>query len=135
MTLDYTLEYDTASLTNMGASITDALFGNGNYCESQPGADATSATYRIVGGATYSNFNNTTWTLGTNFAWSHDFMGYGPSSLGGFVEDKQALSLGVTMSKGDALSTSLNYVMQMGERKANLARDKDYLAASVSYAF
>ena len=68
-------------------------------------------------------------------AWSHDFMGYGPSSLGGFVEDKQALSLGVTMSKGDALSTSLNYVMQMGERKANLARDKDYLAASVSYAF
>ena len=135
MTLDYTLEYDTASLTNMGSSITDALFGNGNYCESQPGADATSATYRIVGGATYSNFNNTTWTLGTNFAWSHDFMGYGPVSLGGFVEDKQALSLGVTMSKGSALSTSLNYVMQMGERKANLARDKDYLAASVSYAF
>ncbi len=135
MTLDYTLENNTAGLTNMGSSITDALFGNGNYCESQPGADATSATYRLVGGATYSNFNNSTWTLGTNFAWSHDFMGYGPSSLGGFVEDKQALSLGVTMSKGDALSTSLNYVMQMGERKANLARDKDYLAASVSYAF
>ena len=135
MTADYTLEYNTAGLTNMGSSITDALFGNGNYCESKPGADATSATYRIVGGATYSNFNNSTWTLGTNFAWSHDFYGNGPSSLGGFVEDKQALSLGVTMSRGDALSTSLNYVMQMGERKANLARDKDYLAASVSYAF
>ena len=135
ITLDHTLEYATATLTNMGSSITDALFGNGNYCESDPGADSTSATYRIVGGATYNNFNNSAWTLGTNFAWSHDFHGNGPSSLGGFVEDKQALSLGVTMSKGSALSTSLNYVMQMGERKANLARDKDYLAASVSYAF
>ena len=135
MTADYTLEYDTAGLTNLGASITDALFGNGNYCESQPGASETSMTYRIVGGATYNNFNNTAWTLSPNFAWSHDFSGYGPSSLGGFVEDRQSLSLGATMSKGDALQASINYVMQMGTRKANLSRDKDFIAASVSYAF
>ena len=32
ITLD-TPEYTTAGLTNMGASIIDALFGNGNYCE------------------------------------------------------------------------------------------------------
>ncbi|WP_286940745.1 DUF1302 domain-containing protein, partial [Acinetobacter sp. UBA6526] len=120
MTLDYTMEVDTNSLTNMGANIVDALFGNGSYCESQPGADATSATYRIVGGANYQNFNNTAWTLGTNFAWSHDFYGYGPSSLGGFVEDKQALSLGMSFSKGDDISTSLNYVMQLGDEEANL---------------
>jgi hypothetical protein len=119
----------------MGANIVDALFGNGAYCESQPGADETSATYRIVGGANYQNFNNTAWTLGTNFAWSHDFYGYGPSSLGGFVEDKQALSLGMSFSRGDDISTSLNYVMQLGDEEANLSGDKDYLAASVSYAF
>ena len=135
MTLDYTMEVDTNSLTNMGANIVDALFGNGSYCESQPGADATSATYRIVGGANYQNFNNTAWTLGTSFAWSHDFYGYGPSSLGGFVEDRQALSLGMSFSKGDDISTSLNYVMQLGDEEANLSGDKDYLAASVSYAF
>ena len=60
---------------------------------------------------------------------------FSSGSLGGFVEDKQALSLGMSFSKGDDISTSLNYVMQMGDEEANLGRDKDYLSASVSYAF
>jgi hypothetical protein len=41
----------------------------------------------------------------------------------------------MSFSKGDDISTSLNYVMHMGDEEANLGRDKDYLAASVSYAF
>ncbi len=135
ITLDNTLEYDSAGLTNMGANITDALFGNGNYCESQPGADATSMSYRLVGGASYNNFNNSTWSLSPNFAWSHDFSGYGPSSLGGFVEGRQSLSVGVTANKGAGVSASLNYVAQMGDEKANVNGDKDYVSASVSYGF
>jgi len=135
MTFDNTLEYETATLTNMGSNITDALFGNGNYCESQMGADSTSMSYRLVGGATYNNFNNSSWALSPNFAWSHDFSGYGPSSLGGFVEGRQSLSIGVTANKGAGVSTSLGYVAQMGDNTANLSGDKDYISASVSYAF
>ena len=135
MTLDYTMEVDTNSLTNMGANIVDALFGNGSYCESQPGADETSATYRIVGGANYQNFNNTAWTLGTSFAWSHDFYGYGPSSLGGFTEGRQSISLSLTARKGDAITTSVSYVDQLGDPTDNLRGDMDYVSANVSYAF
>ena len=134
----YAIDYDTSTkstLTNMGSSIVDALFGNGSYCESQMGADALSATYRVIGSATYNNFNNSTWSASPNFAWAHDFMGYGPSSLGGFVPGKQSLSLGVNFSKGSAVKVGLNYVAQMGDITDNTNADKDYLSANFSYAF
>ena len=132
------IDYDLSSsggVTNLGASIVDAVFGNGSYCEGQMGADERSFSYRIVGGATYNNFNNSTWSLTPNFVWSHDPEGYGPSSLGGFVEGRQSLSLGLTASKGDAISAAVNYVEQMGDEKANLRGDMDYMSASLSYSF
>lgn len=133
MAIDYNLS--DGAQTAVGASITDGVFGNGSYCESQMGADTTSMTYRVIGAATYNNVGNTPWSLRPSFAWSHDFMGYGPSSLGGFVEGKQALSLGVTASKGEGLSVGLNYVNQMGDEKANGRGDMDTISANVSYAF
>ena len=53
--------------------------------------------------------------MSPNFAWAHDFYGYGPSSLGGFVPGKQSLSLGLNFDKGDGLRLGLNYVSQLGE--------------------
>ena len=124
-----------SALTNLGSSVVDAIFGNGSYCESQMGADNLAATYRVIGSATYNNFNNTTWSASPNFAWAHDFHGYGPSSLGGFVPGKQSLSLGVNFSKGSAIKVGVNYVAQMGDVTANTNADKDYLSANFSYAF
>ena len=135
---DWSIDYDlsaNSALTNMGASIVDALFGNGSYCEDNMGAGATSATYRIVGSATYNNFNNSVWSLSPSVVWAHDFSGYGPSSLGGFVEGRQSLNLGLTFRKGSSLSAGLNYVAQMGDITANTNGDKDYLSANLSYAF
>jgi hypothetical protein len=134
----YKIDYDlstNSSLSNMGAGIVDALFGNGSYCESQMGADDLAATYRVIGSATYNNFNNSAWNASPNFAWAHDFHGYGPSSLGGFVPGKQSLSLGVNFSKGSAVNVGLSYVTQMGDITDNTNADKDYLSANVSYAF
>jgi hypothetical protein len=124
----------TKSVTNIGAAQVDGLFGNGGYCEINPGAAATSFTYRIIGSATYNNFANSQWSLAPNFAWSHDPEGNGPSSLGGFVEGRMSLSLGMRANKG-AVSASLSYVNQLGDPENNLSIDKDTLAASISYAF
>ena len=99
------------------------------------GADSLAATYRVIGSATYNNFNNSAWSASPNFAWAHDFHGYGPSSLGGFVPGKQSLSLGVNFSKGSAIRVGLNYVAQMGDVTDNTNADKDYLSANFSYAF
>jgi len=125
----------SGSVTNVGASIVDAVFGNGSYCEGQMGADERSFSYRIVGSATYNNFNNSAWTLSPSFVWSADPLGYGPSSLGGFVEGRESLSLGLTASRSDSFTASVNYVNQMGDEISNLRGDMDYISANVSYAF
>ncbi len=124
----------TKSATNIGAGQVDGLFGNGGYCENDPGAGATSLSYRVVGSATYNNFNNSQWSVSPNFAWSHDPSGNGPSSLGGFVEGRMSLALGMNARKG-AVTASLQYVNQLGDPEDNLSMDKDTLAASISYAF
>jgi hypothetical protein len=123
-----------AAITNIGAGIVDALFGNGGYCEANPGAGSTSLTYRVIGSATYNNFANSQWSVSPNFAWAHDPYGYGPSSLGGFIEGRMSLALGMNARKG-AVSASLSYVNQLGDAESNLSKDKDTIAASVSYAF
>ena len=124
----------TKGVDSLGAGRVDGLFGNGGYCEDNPGAGTTSLTYRVIGSATYNNFANSSWAVKPNFAWSHDPYGYGPSSLGGFVEGRMSLSLGVSASNG-AVSTSLSLVNQLGDAKSNSSLDKDTLSASVSYAF
>ena len=132
------IDYDLSSsggVTNLGASIVDAVFGNGDYCEGQMGADDRSFSYRLVGGATYNNFNNSKWSLSPSIVWSHDPQGYGPSSLGGFTEGRQSVSLSVSANRGDGLTTSVSYVDQLGDVTDNLRNDMDYVSASVSYAF
>ena len=99
------------------------------------GADETAFSYRLVGSATYNNFNNSSWTLSPSVVWSHDPLGYGPSSLGGFVEGRESLSLGLSASRNDSFTASVNYVNQMGDTKSNLRGDIDYVSANVSYAF
>ena len=123
-----------AAISNLGAGIVDALFGNGGYCEAKPGADDMSMTYRIIGTANYSNFANTAWSLSPNFAWAHDFNGYGPSSLGGFVEDRMTLSLGASLNKGGT-TVSGSYVSFIDDEFAQSSSDKDYVSVSVSHSF
>jgi hypothetical protein len=124
----------TKSVDAIGSATVDALFGNGGYCEDNPGAGSTALTYRVIGSATYNNFANSQWSVSPNFAWSHDPYGHGPSSLGGFVEGRRSLALGMRANKG-AVSASLSYVNQLGSAESNLSKDKDTIAASVSYAF
>jgi hypothetical protein len=124
----------TVGITHLGSSQTDPLFGNGAYCEAKNNADDFAMTYRLIGSASYNNIANSPWSLSNSLVWSHDFEGYAPSSLGGFVPGKQSLSLSSTLTKG-AVKASLSYVNQMGDQMDNLGFDMDYVSASVSYAF
>ena len=124
----------SAAITNLGAGIVDALFGNGGFCEAEPGADDMAMTYRLIGTATYNNFMNSPWTLSPNFAWAHDFSGNAPSSLGGFVEDRMTLSLGASLSKGGT-SVSGSYINYVDDPEVHTSGDKDYLSLSISHSF
>ena len=120
--------------THIGSSQTDPLFGNSSYCEDKNTIDETSMTYRLIGSATYNNIANTPWSFSPSFVWSHDFSGYGPTSLGGFVPGRQSLSLSGNLEKGD-VKIGVSYINQLGDEMDNLAFDRDYVSANVSYAF
>ena len=124
----------TVGATHLGSAQTDPLFGNGGYCEMKNNADEFAMTYRLIGSASYNNLANTPWNLSNSLVWSHDFRGYSPSSMGGFVPGKQSLSLSSTLTKG-AVKASVSYVNQMGDELDNLGFDMDYVSASLSYAF
>lgn len=123
-----------ASVQSLGASHVDALFGNGGYCEDKPGADKLSLSYRLIGTATYNNFQNTRWSLSPNFAFAHDPYGYGPTSLGGFVEDRMSLSLGVNATSGGT-TVGFSYTNNLGDNDVGTTTDRDYITASVSHSF
>jgi hypothetical protein len=131
----YTFGGAIAGITHLGAGQVDALFGNGGYCEDQSGADEVSMTYRVIGTATYNNVNNTAWSLSPTIVWAHDPYGYGPASLGGFVEDKMTMALSLNARKGSAITMGLNYTSNLHGPEVDASSDKDTLTASVSYAF
>jgi len=123
------------ALTHLGAGQVDALFGNGGYCEDQSGADAFSMSYRMIGSATYNNFSNSGWSISPSVVWAHDPYGYGPASLGGFVEDKMTMSLGLNARKGSSITLGLNYTAHLEGPEVSASTDKDTLTASMSYSF
>jgi hypothetical protein len=122
-------------LTHLGAGQVDALFGNGGYCEDQNGADEVSMSYRVIGTASYNNVNNSGWSLSPTAVWAHDPYGYGPSSLGGFVEDKMTMSLGLNARKGQAISMGVNYTAHLAGPEVDASSDKDTVTVSMSYSF
>jgi hypothetical protein len=128
------LSTGAAAISNIGSGVVDALFGNGGYCESQPGADDFAITYRLIGSATYNNISNSQWSFSPNFAWAHDPKGYAPTSLGGFVEGRQTLSLGANFTRNN-MTVSTSYTDYMGDELSQLSGDKDFLSLAVSYAF
>ena len=111
----------------------NALFGS-TYCEADGGADNNSLAYKIRGGLTYNNFNNTVWTFSPSFGFNHDLIGNAPSSMGGFVEDRMSASISASFNNGNT-DVGFSYVTQMGDAKVNSSTDKDYISASVSYTF
>ncbi len=130
------LHTSTRSMTNIGSGLVDGLFGNGGYCGDKPGADDFAATYRLLGTATYQNFNNSPWTLTPTVVVSHDFHGFAPSSIGGFAEDRLSFSASVSFSKGDMNITG-TYVdfMDLGDKYVQSLEDQDYLSLSISQSF
>ena len=111
----------------------NALFGS-TYCEDNAGPDSTAIAYKIRGGLTYNNFNNSPWTFSPSIGFNHDAIGNAPTSMGGFVEDRMSASVTAAFNNGNT-DVSLSYVSQMGDAEVNSSTDKDYLSASISYTF
>ena len=111
-----------------------ALFANG-VTEVQYGT-AFSAGYRLVVAADYNNAFGLPVTLSPNVAWRHDVTGYSPGPIGpGFVSGLKAVTLGLNASYQSAWRASLGYTNSFGGGFRNALNDRDFVSASISYAF
>ena len=112
------------------------LFGS-NYCDDgkKSGASDLAVQYKLRTAVTYTNINNTQWSMSPSLGFDHGVDGNAPSSLGGWTEDSYQLSLGLGFANPNGLSIALNYTDRMGEAMQNKNNDKDTVSASLSYAF
>jgi hypothetical protein len=97
-------------------------------------ADATSFGYQLLMQGNYANPFDVPITLTPRVSFSHDAVGDSPGQQP-FVEGRKAVAVGL---KVDYLATwvfDVSYANFMGAGTANLNRDRDFVAASLSYSF
>lgn len=130
----------SASVNPDGGGITNAILGNAG-CQ-VPGAcipqyaDSFSSGYRLATTVDYNNAFGTAWTLSPSIQWAHDVTGYSAGPVGpGFVEGRKTVSVGVTANLRGVWRANLQYTNSFGNAYRNFGADKDFVTATVSYAF
>lgn len=105
--------------------------GNASYCEDEGFIDDFSMGYRIRASLEYADaFAGI--SLTPNMAWSHDVSGTSPAP--NFIEDRMALSLGVTADYLNIYQADLSYTTFFGA-DYNDQEDRDFISLSFSVAF
>ena len=96
--------------------------------------DSFSWGYRTALVATYNNAIGSI-TLIPRIAFNHDVNGTTPGPGGNFVEDRKAITIAITADYLSRFTGTLSYTNFFGNKQFNLIHDRDFISASVSYAF
>lgn len=97
-------------------------------------ADDLSWGYRLV---SRLDFNNLIFNLNVSpsIQFAHDVSGNTPLPIGNFVEDRKSLALAVNASYQFDWNFELAYTTFFGAGRYNLIRDRDFVTATIKYAF
>jgi len=107
---------------------------NDNYCNNEGFTTAFSWGYRARLVWDYSNaFAGI--NLSPQLAWSHDVKGYAPQPGGNFNEGSKAIGLSLTGTYQNQYTGTIGYTNFFGGKPYNEITDRDFVSASVSYAF
>lgn len=99
-------------------------------------ATSLSTGYRVSFITTYNNPFDLPITLTPSIGFRHDTTGFAPGPIGpGFVKGVKQVSIGVGASYLASWNASISYTNGFGGGIHNGSADRDFLAASVSYAF
>lgn len=90
--------------------------------------------YRLLARFDYLNAVSNV-NLFPSISFAHDVQGVTPGPVGNFVEDRMALSVGLRAVLAETWTVDLSYSSFFGAGKRNSIRDRDFIAASVKYAF
>ncbi len=78
---------------------------------------------------------DTGFTVAPQLVYSYDFEGTTPSPYGNYLEDRQAVSLGVTGTLNNNFRLGASYSNFFGGHIANKAKDTDFASLTASYTF
>jgi len=90
--------------------------------------------YRTALVATYNNAIGSV-TLTPRIAFNHDVNGTTPGPGGNFIEDRKAITIAIGADYLARWTGTLSYTNFFGAKQFNLIHDRDFISASVSYAF
>jgi hypothetical protein len=108
-----------------------------HYNETDPEssfADDFSWGYRLVASLQYNNLIGP-WTVTPRLGFSQDVEGNTPGPGGNFVEDRLSYTLGVRADLQNKWQVDVAYTSFSSAGKANLIRDRDFIAATLSVSF
>jgi hypothetical protein len=97
-------------------------------------ADATSWGYRLAGRLEYPGLMGP-WNVVPRFSWQHDVSGTTPGPGGNFVEGRYGLTLGVSANLLARWEIDASWTKFGGAGRFNDLNDRDFVAASVKFAF
>lgn len=97
-------------------------------------ADPTSWGYRFAGRLDYPNLMGP-WTITPRYSWQHDVQGTSPGPGGNFVEGRYGLTIGVGGNLRNTWDLDLNWTRFGGADRYNDLNDRDFIAATVKFAF
>lgn len=123
-----------SEITHPNFPIQVALYQNPN----QPlvHADTFSHGYRLIGVTSYNNAFNTPWTISPTIQWQHDVKGSSAGPIGpGFIDERMTVTLGVTADLSGVWRANVSYTNSFGNKFQNFMQDRDFISASLSYAF
>ena len=83
----------------------------------------------------YNNFMDTGFVLAPTLVYSWDFEGTTPSPYGNYMEDRQAINLGMTGTLNNNFRMGVNYSNFFGGHVNNKSRDRDFASFTASYTF
>ncbi|MDE1174301.1 MAG: DUF1302 domain-containing protein [Parvibaculaceae bacterium] len=127
------------------SKIADAAVGSGQC----PGGSSSSAScpgaryassfswgYRLYFSPQYNNAFGTALTISPLLVWSHDVTGYSAGPIGpGFIAGVKKVSVGFNAAYLSNWNLNVQWTSAFGNKFRNYAYDKDFAAATLSYAF
>jgi hypothetical protein len=96
--------------------------------------DADSWGYRVLAGLSYEGVFGG-FTVQPRVAWLHDVQGNTPGPGGAFVEERKAVSLGVSVDYTNTWLLQLDYTSFFGAGRFNLLNDRDFLRLQLSFFY
>jgi hypothetical protein len=83
----------------------------------------------------YNNFMDTGFVVAPTLVYSWDMEGTTPAPYSNFLEDRQAINVGVSGTLNNNFRVGVNYSNFFGGHVNNKNRDRDFASVSASYTF